>query len=78
MSQSQQEGTLVNQKYRLFARNAEGKQIKEMFEAPDDIAALGKIREICRRRGITLDPLRDKLVRIVRKGIETEPVPLAA
>ena len=68
----------MNQKYRLFARNAEGRQIKEMFEAPDDTAALGKIREICRRRSITLDPVRDKLVRIVRKGIETEPVPLAA
>ena len=76
MSQSQQEGTLVKQRYRFFGRGARGQEIKELIEAPDDNAALSKIPEICRRRGITLDPLRDRLVRIVRKGRETEPVPI--
>ena len=69
---------MAKRKYRLFAKGSRGQKIKELIMAPDDAAALQKIPEICRRRGITLDPARDRLVRIVRKGVETVPVPLAA
>lgn len=69
---------MAEKKYRLFAKNAQGRLVKELIIAPDDDAARARLPDVCRRRGITLDPVRDKLVRIVRKGIETEPVPLAA
>lgn len=69
---------MVQRKYRFFGRGSAGKRFKEMFEAPDDTSAREKVSEICTRRGITLDPIRDRLVHLVRKGIETQPVPLAA
>ena len=68
----------MKKKYRFFGQGAQGKKIKEVIMAPDDAAALRKIPEICRRRGITLNPARDRLVRIVRPGVATVPVPLAA